>query len=423
MPKILYPKKNITGKINVPGDKSISHRAIMIGSISEGITEIDGFLKGKDCISTINCFKNLGIIIEEYKNKIIVYGKGIYGLKRPQDILNVENSGTTIRLISGILAAQKFSCEISGDSSILKRPMERIIKPLLKMGAEIYSENGLAPLKIKGANLTGIEYEMPIASAQVKSAILLASLYAKGKTTIFEKEPTRNHSEIMLNYFGANIIVQGNKITCNPIERLIGKKIYVSGDFSSAAFFITATLILPNSSILIENVGVNKTRIGFLKTIIKMGGNIKILNKRNINGEDVADISVKSSKLKGTEVSGEIVPTMIDEIPLFALLATLAKGESIVKNATELKVKESNRIHSVKEELNKLGAGIRETDDGMIIKGSRRLRGSICNSHNDHRIAMCISIASLVCDGNTVLNNPECVDISFPNFFEILENL
>ena len=423
MKKILLNNKSLNGKTTVLGDKSISHRAIMIGALAEGITNIKGFLKGEDCIATINCFKELGIKIVENEDMISVYGNGLYGLKKPKNQLYVGNSGTTIRLISGILSAQKFSSIVTGDSSIIKRPMKRIVEPLSLMGANIESDNGFAPLYINGSNLKGIEYNMPIASAQVKSAILLASLFAKNKTTIIEKYKSRDHSEIMLKQFGANISINNNVIESNPVSKLIPQNINICGDISSACFIIVGALITKNSHIIIENVGINPTRTGFLEVLLKMGANIKFLNIKYINGEKVCDIEVKSSKLKACDISGDIIPKMIDEIPLFALVASLASGTSVVKDAEELKFKESNRIKTISTELNKIGANIIETSDGMIIEGDKIFYGNECESYNDHRIAMCIAIASLVCNEPIILNNYECVNISFPNFFDILENL
>ncbi len=423
MKKILLNNKSLNGKTTVLGDKSISHRAIMIGALAEGITNIKGFLKGEDCIATINCFKELGIKIVENEDMISVYGNGLYGLKKPKNQLYVGNSGTTIRLISGILSAQKFSSIVTGDSSIIKRPMKRIVEPLSLMGANIESDNGFAPLYINGSNLKGIEYNMPIASAQVKSAILLASLFAKNKTTIIEKYKSRDHSEIMLKQFGANISINNNVIECNPVSKLIPQNINICGDISSACFIIVGALITKNSHIIIENVGINPTRTGFLEVLLKMGANIKFLNIKYINGEKVCDIEVKSSKLKACDISGDIIPKMIDEIPLFALVASLASGTSVVKDAEELKFKESNRIKTISTELNKIGANIIEASDGMIIEGDKIFYGNECESYNDHRIAMCIAIASLVCNEPIILNNYECVNISFPNFFDILENL
>lgn len=422
MKKTLLYNKNLKGTTTVLGDKSISHRSIMLGALADGVTTITGFLKGEDCISTINCFKNLGIKIEETNDKIIVYGKGLYGLSKPIAPLYVGNSGTTIRLISGILCAQNFSSSITGDSSIIKRPMKRIIDPLSLMGANILS-NGYAPLNIKGTNLKGITYHMPVDSAQVKSCILLAGLYAQGKTTIIENFKSRNHSEIMLKNFGANINVDDNIITISNTKKLKPQNINICGDISSACFIIVGALITKNSHVIIKNVGINKTRTGFLDVLLKMGANINFLNIKYENGEKVCDIEVKSSTLKSINIGGDVIPRMIDEIPLFALIASVAQGTSIVKNAKELKFKESNRIETISIELNKIGANIVTTDDGMIIEGGKTFVANECNSYNDHRIAMCIAIASLICKEPIVLNDYDCVNISFPNFFDILENL
>ncbi len=425
MQKVIYPKKSLNGTITVPGDKSISHRAVMFGSIAEGITEITGFLTGDDCMSTISCFKKLGINIEIDKDKVWVYGKGINGLRKPSEVLDVGNSGTTIRLISGILAAQPFSCEITGDESIQKRPMNRVIKPLSLMGAKIkgINKDGFAPLHIDGTKLNSMEYELPVASAQVKSAILLASLFADKPTAIIEPVASRNHTEIMLNYFGADIKNKDGKIISTPVKQLYGKKVAVPSDISSAAFFIAAGLIMPDSHIIIKNVGVNKTRTGIIDAFKTMGGNIKIINESNDSGEAVADIEVKTSNLKGITLEGDIIPRMIDEIPVFAVAALFADGITTVKNAEELKVKESNRIAVMAEELGKMGAKVEETDDGMIIKGNTSLHGAEVYSHNDHRVAMSLAIAALKAYDQTIINNADCVNISFPSFYDYIEKL
>ncbi|WP_058486238.1 3-phosphoshikimate 1-carboxyvinyltransferase [Defluviitalea phaphyphila] len=422
---VIEPRDNIKGIVNIPGDKSISHRAIMLGSISEGKTEITGFLMGADCLSTIECFRKLGIKIEITKEKVIVHGKGLFGLSAPSDILDVGNSGTTIRLMTGLLSAQNFSCKITGDASIRKRPMLRVVNPLRQMGANIDGkENGkYCPLYIKGNQLKGITYKLPVASAQVKSSILLASLYADGKTTIIEPTASRNHTEIMLNYFGGNIIKNNLEIISTPVEKLIGQKVEVPGDISSAAYFIAAALLLPNSELLIKNVGINPTRDGIITVFKQMGGNIELLNKKNTWGEPVADILVRSSKLHGTEIGGNIIPKLIDEIPIIAATACYAEGKTIIKNAEELKVKESNRISTMTSELQKMGASIKETEDGMIIEGKSSLNGSIVESYNDHRVAMSLAIAALKANNKTIINNSECINISFPNFFSILNSL
>lgn len=423
MIKKLKYNKNINGEIYVAGDKSITHRAIMLGAISNGITTIKNGLKGEDCLNTIRCFEALGIQIEEKKDTIIVYGKGLYGLKKPEKTLYVGNSGTTIRLISGILSAQRFDTKITGDNSIINRPMGRIVEPLSKMGAKICAEKGFAPLTIFGKKLNSVHYEMPVASAQVKSAILFASLYAKGDTTVVEKEKSRNHSEIMINYFGGNLKIFGNVIISRPVKKLCAKNIEVCGDISSACFFIAGAVITKNSHIIIKNVGINPTRMGFVDVLLKMGADINFENVRYMNGEKVCDISAKSSSLTACDIGGDIIPKMIDEIPLFMLVSSFAKGRSVVKDAKELKFKESDRIKTVSTELNKMGCNISSTDDGAVINGGRKLFGATCESYNDHRVAMCIAIASLKCSENIILKDYECVDTSFPNFFEILEKI
>ena len=424
MDKVISSRTGLNGKIKIPGDKSISHRAVMFGSLAKGDTEITGFLRGDDCMSTISCFKKLGIDIEVTDDKVIVHGKGINGLTAPSETLDVGNSGTTIRLISGILAAQNFDSTLNGDASIQKRPMNRVIKPLSQMGAEIEStNNGYAPLTIHGKKLKAMEYTMSVASAQVKSSILLASLFAEGTTTIIEPVASRDHTEIMLNYFGANIKNENGVITSTPVEELYGKNLEVPGDISSAAFFMVAGLVVPNSHIIIENVGINPTRTGIIDALKAMGGYVEIINERKSGGELVGDIEVKTSNLKATTLEGSIIPRMIDEIPVFAVAALCAEGTTVVKDATELKVKESNRISTMSQELGKMGVVIEETDDGMIIKGNQKLKGATVYSHLDHRVAMSCAIASLIADGETTITDADCVGISFPNFYELLNNL
>lgn len=424
MDKVISSKTGLNGRIKIPGDKSISHRAVMFGSLANGDTVITGFLRGDDCMSTISCFKKLGIDIEVTDDRVVVHGKGLKGLTAPKELLDVGNSGTTIRLISGILAAQEFNSILNGDASIQKRPMKRVINPLSQMGADIESTNdGYAPLKIYGRKLTAMEYTMPVASAQVKSAILLASLFAEGTTIINEPVASRDHTEIMLNYFGANINNDNGVITSTPVQELYGKELEVPGDISSAAFFMVAGLIVPNSHIIIENVGINPTRTGIIDALRSMGGYVEILNERMSGGELVGDIEVKTSKLKATTLEGSIIPRMIDEIPVFAVAALCAEGTTFVNDATELKVKESNRIATMSQELGKMGVVIEETDDGMIIKGNQKIKGGTVYSHLDHRVAMSCAIAALIAEDNTTITDADCVGISFPNFYELLENL
>ena len=407
----------IKGRLRVPGDKSISHRAVMFGSISKGITRITGFLNGADCISTISIFKKMGIDIEMNGTSVIVKGNGLHGLKKPDSILDCGNSGTTTRLVSGILSAQKFTSVLTGDKSIQKRPMNRIINPLSLMGADIKSNDGFAPLTITGSNLHGIEYNSPVASAQVKSAILLAGLYADSKTTVIEPAKSRDHTELMLRKFGANLTTDKNAVTISPATELFASDIEVPSDISSAAFFMVAALLVPGSELILENVGINPTRDGIIKVLKSMGADIEIINSSN-TFEPVADIKVCYSKLHSTTVSGELIPTLIDELPLLAAVATMAEGKTIIKDAQELKVKESNRIKVMCEELSKLGVKVLETDDGMEITGTDKLCGNvIIDTHDDHRIAMTFAILGLISDGEIKLNNSKCVEISYPEFF------
>ena len=425
MDTVLKSKNNIKGTFTVPGDKSISHRSVMLSSLAEGTSHISGFLTGEDCLSTVSCFKKMGVEIEIDGTNVTVHGRGLNGLTKPTETLDVGNSGTTLRLMTGILAAQKFESHITGDSSIQKRPMDRVNAPLSLMGASIKGCGGeklYAPLTVEGKNLKAIEYTLPVASAQVKSAIILAGLYADGKTTIIEPEATRDHTEIMLNYLGADIKKDGNKITVKPVKELYAKDITVPGDISSAAYFMAAGAVCPSSDVTITNVGINPTRTGIITVLENMGAAISILNERTVCGEKVADINVKTSKLKGTVVEGDIIPKLIDEIPVIAVIACFADGKTVIKDAQELKVKESNRIKTVVGELKKFGADIEETDDGMIINGSKTLKGAVIESHNDHRIAMSMAIAALMAEGETTIKNSECVDISFPNYFDILNN-
>jgi 3-phosphoshikimate 1-carboxyvinyltransferase len=417
--------KTLKGEVTIPGDKSISHRAVMFGSISNGLTEITNFLQGADCLSTISCFGKLGIDIENTQDKILVHGKGLHGLTASDTILDAGNSGTTTRLISGILAPQPFATTLTGDASIQKRHMNRIIEPLSQMGADIKSlnGNGCAPLQISGRPLKGIHYTSKVASAQVKSAILLAGLYAEGKTSVTEPHISRNHTEIMLRHFGAQITTSGTTASVMPDPVLEGRKIVVPGDISSAAYFIAAGLIVPGAEILIKNVGINPTRDGIIRVAQQMGGNITLLNENRDSGEPVADILVSYSPLHGTTINGSIIPTLIDEIPIIAIMAAYADGQTVIADAAELKVKESNRIDVMVQNLSAMGADITATEDGMIINGGKPLHGALIHSMDDHRIAMSFAIASLLADGTTTIENGECVNISYPRFYEDLNNL
>ena len=420
---MLFHKSHpLKGEITVPGDKSISHRGIMLGALANGTTSITNFLKGADCLSTISCFQKMGIEIEETEREILVHGKGLHGLSAPKEILDAGNSGTTTRLISGILAGQNFSCDLTGDASIQKRPMKRIMTPLSMMGADITSvhNNGCAPLHIKGAPLKGISYQSPVASAQVKSCVLFAGLYADGKTSVTEPFLSRNHSELMLSSFGAFVQTCGTTATIEPEPVLTAQKVEVPGDISSAAFFIAAGLLIPGSELLIKNVGINPTRDGILRVCRQMGANLELLNTRTQCGEPVADILVKHSELNGTVIEGDLIPTLIDELPVIAVMAAGANGETIIRNAEELKVKESNRLEIIVHHLNEMGCDITGTEDGMIIRGGKPLHGAVLDSHLDHRIAMSFAVAGLVADGETEITNADCVNISYPGFYRDL---
>ena len=413
----------IKGRLRVPGDKSISHRAVMFGAISNGITNIKGFLTGADCISTISIFKKMGIDIEIQNTAVTVKGKGLYGLSKPGEILDCGNSGTTTRLVSGILSAQNFTSVLTGDKSIQKRPMNRITAPLTLMGADIKSNNGFAPLTITGSSLHGIEYNSPVASAQVKSAILLAGLYADSPTTVIEPAKSRDHTELMLKKFGANLNTTKTSATINPCKELFATDVDVPSDISSAAFFMAAATLVPDSELILENVGINPTRDGVIKVLKDMGANIEIINS-NDEFEPVADIKVSYSRLHATTIGGEIIPTLIDELPLLAAVASMAEGKTIIKDATELKVKESNRIKVMCEELSKLGVNVVETEDGMEIEGTNKLLGNVTiSTHDDHRIAMTFAILGLISDGEIKLNNKNCVEISYPGFFDDLRKV
>ena len=429
--------KGLRGEIQIPGDKSISHRSVMFGALAKGTTEITHFLQGADCLSTIGCFREMGIEIENTNKKIIVHGKGLHGLSAPSKILDVGNSGTTTRLISGILSGQPFASTLSGDASLNSRPMNRIMEPLQMMGADIQSKfiNGCAPLLINAnlpvgekPTLTGIHYHSKVASAQVKSALLLAGLYAEGVTTVTEPNLSRNHTELMLNEFGAQVTTKMNLdgsavISISPCEELYGHAIVVPGDISSAAYFIAAGLLVPNSELLIQNVGINPTRAGILKVCEAMGANITYLNQRTGNGEPTADLLVKTSSLHGTTIEGALISTLIDEIPMIAVMAAFAEGTTIIKDAAELKVKETDRIWTTTEGLKSLGVDVTPTEDGMIIYGGKPVHGGVINSYLDHRIAMAFAIAGLAAEGTTTILDSQCVDVSYPDFFQTLEKI
>ena len=415
----------LRGELAVPGDKSISHRSVMFGALSEGITEAENFLTGADCLSTISCFRQMGISVEQNGTSVVVHGKGLHGLTRPSGIIDAGNSGTTVRLLSGILAGQPFDSMITGDASIQKRPMKRVMTPLSQMGASITSvhENGCAPLQIKGSPLHGIHYLSPVASAQVKSCVLLAGLYADAPTSVTEPAISRNHSELMLRYFGADIQCEGTTSTVLPDPRLVGQKVNVPGDISSAAYFIAAALLVPGSEVLLKNVGINPTRDGMLRVVRAMGGDVTLVNENTDGAEPCADLLIRSSSLHATTIEGELIPTLIDELPVIAVLAAFAEGTTVIKDAAELKVKESDRIAVMTENLKRMGADVEPTDDGMIIHGGRPLHGATINPYLDHRIAMSFAVAALAADGETKIQDADCVKISYPGFYTDLEGL
>ena len=422
-----YNQNSLNGEIIVPGDKSISHRSVMFGAIAKGVTTVTGFLMGEDCLSTVSCFRQLGVEIEQTDDRLIINGNGLNGLKEPEEVLNVGNSGTTIRLLMGILAGRDFHSTVLGDESIGKRPMTRVTKPLTEMGAIIDGrENGeYTPLSIRGGDIHGIVYHPPVASAQVKSSILLAGLQAKGVTTVVEPEKSRDHTERMIRQFGGQVEEEGLAVSVSGGQELKGTTIHVPGDISSAAFFLVAGAIVPNSTIILKNVGLNPTRTGIIDVMKEMGADLKIDVKSTDDlMEPVGDLTIRTSNLKGITIGGELIPRLIDEIPVIALLATQAEGETIIKDAHELKVKETNRIDTVVNELTKLGANITATDDGMIIKGRNHLKGgSTVSSHGDHRIGMMLAIAALICDNEVQLQQKEAIAVSYPTFFNDLEDL
>lgn len=416
------PAGPLKGEITIPGDKSISHRAVMFGSLSQGDTEVTGFLPGADCLSTIRCFRTLGVSIEQEQDKVIIHGNGPEGLKAPSGVLDVGNSGTTMRLLSGILAGQRFDAVLDGDDSIRRRPMGRVIKPLSEMGASIEGIGQKAPLKVSGRPLKGIDYHSPVASAQVKSCILLAGLYADGCTSVSEPARSRDHTERMLSAFGADLTVSGKTVTVLPHPDLTGQQVFVPGDISSAAYFIAAALMVPGSEVLIKNTGINPTRDGVLKAAEAMGGKIEYLNRRTVSGEPVADLLVRSSSLHGTVIEGDLIPTLIDEIPILAVLAAAADGETVIRDAAELKVKETNRIETVVGNLKAVGVYAEPLDDGMIIRGGE-ITGGTVDSFGDHRIAMAFAIAALASSQGIAIRGADAVSVSYPSFFDDLRSI
>ncbi|MDX1770449.1 MAG: 3-phosphoshikimate 1-carboxyvinyltransferase [Planococcaceae bacterium] len=418
-------KASLKGIITIPGDKSISHRSIMFGAMAKGTTTVDGFLLGDDCLSTISCFQKLGVKIDVNGNQVSIESDGIKNWNEPQDILNTGNSGTTTRLLLGILTASPIYAVMIGDDSIAKRPMKRVIDPLRQMGAQILGRSGgqYTPLAVQGTTLQGITYEMPVASAQVKSAILLAGLNSEGTTIVTELEPTRDHTERMMRQFGVQVETIDGDIHLRGGQQLVSTHIDVPGDISSAAFFLVAGAITDNSDIMLKNVGLNPTRTGIIDVLSQMGANLKVEESITNGEEPFGNIRIKSSELKGIEIGGELIPRLIDELPIIALLATQASGTTVIRDAAELKVKETDRITAVVNELKKLGANIEATDDGMIIKGPIQLNGGTVTSYGDHRIGMMGAIASLIASEPVEIDDPSCISVSYPNFFEHLKNV
>jgi 3-phosphoshikimate 1-carboxyvinyltransferase len=416
--------RGIKGTITVPGDKSISHRGLLLGTIAEGNTRIYNLSSSADVMSTMRCLKQLGVEVIENDDFLAIAGNGLYGLKRPSVPLDCGNSGTSMRLLSGILAAQPFTSTLVGDDSLSKRPMRRIIEPLTQMGAKIESRpGGLAPLKIHGNQLNSIHYLNPVASAQIKSCILLAGLYARGITTVVEPHPSRDHTERMLTDFGLTVQRNGLAVSIVGQQPLHGCEINVPGDFSSAAFFIGAALIVPDSQLKIKNICLNPTRTGLLEVLDEMGAKIEVQKQEEKSSEPIGEITVFTSQLNGVEIPPELVPKLIDEVPILAVIATQAGGTTKLSGAKELRVKESDRLHAIANNLSMMGIHIEEKEDGFIIEGPQKLSGAVVDSYRDHRIAMAFAIAGLLAEGETQLRNSECVEVSMPDFFETLQEI
>ena len=421
----IQPAASVRGEITVPGDKSISHRSIMLGAIANGVTTVRGFLRGEDNLSTMHAFRAMGVAIDDDGETIRITGRGLHGLKEPEDVLDCGNSGTTIRLITGLLSGQSFFSVVTGDQYLRKRPMKRVVEPLTSMGARIAGRGGgtLAPLAITGGGLKGIDYRSPVSSAQIKSSLMLAGLYADGETTVSEPSLSRDHSERMFALFGASLVRNADGVTVRGGVELAAQEVTVPGDISSAAFFIVAALITPGSELLIKNVGVNPSRTGVIDILQAMGGDIQLLNQRDVSGEPVADLLVRSSCLKGIAIAGGVVPRAIDEFPAICIAAARAEGITTVRDARELRVKETDRITAMAVNLRKLGITVVECDDGMDITGSDLLSGGIVDSSGDHRIAMSMSVAALVASGAITVTDIACVATSFPTFFPLLEKV
>jgi 3-phosphoshikimate 1-carboxyvinyltransferase len=422
--KKIQAARKLEGGIQMPGDKSISHRYAMLGAIAEGPTEIHVFASSADCQSTLGCLAKLGVKIERQGHTVTIQGAGLHGLKAPGDRLDAGNSGSTMRMLAGILAGQPFKSVMFGDASLSRRPMKRVIAPLTQMGARITSaEGGLPPLEIEGGALKPIRYQLPVASAQVKSAVLLAGLYAEGETEVVEPAATRDHTEIALEQMGADIGRHHHTIAVRGGVRLEGKKFYVPGDISSAAFFLVAGMLVPESNLTIHNVGLNPTRTAILDVLAAMGGRVKVLNVEMLNGELLGDLHVEPGRMRGGEIPAAMVPGLIDELPVLSVFGTQTENGLTYHGAAELRVKESDRIAVVAENLKRMGAEVEEFPDGLRVAGRQRLRGAEIETYGDHRIAMAFAVAGLVAEGTTVIKDSGCVDVSFPEFFETLERV
>lgn len=417
-------KNRLRGIISVPGDKSLSHRALLLGSIAEGTSKIINLSPCLDVLSTMKCLKSLGIKIQSDEKSIRIFGRGLYGFNPPADTLDAGNSGTTVRLLSGILASQPFKSEISGDRSLKKRPMKRIISPLRQMKINIEAqEDNYLPIRIQGGNPFPIHYNSPLASAQVKSCVLLAGLFADGITTVTEPSQSRDHTERLLQYLEADVVRTHLQCRVKGGRQLKAKKIIIPGDISSAAYFMTASLLLEGSDLTIKSTGVNPTRTGILEIFEKMNARIFINNYTTYNNEPAADIHIKSQPLKGTKIDKSVIPKVIDEIPILGIAATQAEGETQIIDAGELRVKETDRIHATAVNLKAMGADVTELEDGLLIRGPSNLKGARINSFKDHRIAMAFTIAGLIAEGETIISDIECTEISYPGFYKTLENV
>ncbi len=421
--RTIEPATALCGEIIIPGDKSISHRSIMLGSLAEGTTRVEGFLTGEDNLATLQAFQAMGIDIRRTgTTSLLIAGRGLDGLREPEDVIDCGNSGTTMRLMTGLLAGQKFFAVLTGDQYLRRRPMKRVVEPLAQMGARIAGRQGgeQAPLAIQGGALRPLEYVSPVASAQVKSALLLAGLYADGETIVREPHLSRDHSERMLQWFGADLRVFDGGVAINGRPRLQGRDVEVPGDISSAAFFMVAGLVTPGAELLIRNVGINPSRAGIIDILLAMGGHIELLEQRKPSGEPVADILVKASQLRGIEIGGALVPRAIDEFPVISVAAAFAEGTTLIRDARELRVKETDRIAAMTTALNALGATVEAHDDGMTITGCERLRGGRVSSHGDHRIAMSLAVAALNCAAPVIIDDTACTETSFPGFWDTL---